>query len=102
MNKATVLKEIEACGVVAVIRADSGDEALGAVRALLRGGVRAIEITFTVPDAARTIERLARAAEAGDLEGELLLGAGTVLTPEQVNTAVAAGAQYLVSPCVAP
>jgi 2-dehydro-3-deoxyphosphogluconate aldolase/(4S)-4-hydroxy-2-oxoglutarate aldolase len=70
---------------------------------LLRGGVRGIEITFTVPAAAQTIAQLARAAIAGDLEcdaGNMLLGAGTVTTIEQAEAALDAGAQFLVSPCV--
>ncbi|MDQ3813223.1 MAG: bifunctional 4-hydroxy-2-oxoglutarate aldolase/2-dehydro-3-deoxy-phosphogluconate aldolase [Armatimonadota bacterium] len=101
-DKSAILKEIEACGVVAVVRADSMDEAAGAARALLRGGVRGIEITFTVPGAAQTIARLAEEAAAGNLEGDLLLGAGTVVSVEQTEDALAAGAQFLVSPCVVP
>ena len=104
-DKSTVLYDIKKCGVVAVVRADSADEAIGATRALLKGGVRAIEITFTVPDAAGTIAQLSRAATASDLAsdaGALLLGAGTVVTVEQANAAIDAGAQFLVSPCVVP
>lgn len=104
-EKAIVLEAIRVGGVVAVVRVDSADEALGATRALLRGGVRAIEITFTVPDAARVIARVARESESGNLEapdGELLLGAGTVTSAAQAHQAIDAGAQYLISPCVIP
>jgi len=101
-DKSTVLKEIQACGVVAVVRADSMDEAVGAARALLRGGVRGIEITFTVPGAADTIAHLAREAASGNLEGDLLLGAGTVVSVAQAEAALDAGAQFLVSPCLVP
>ena len=103
--KAKVLEEIRASGVVAVVRVDTADEALGATRALLKGGVRAIEITFTVPDAANVIARVAKENEAGNFEapeGELLLGAGTVTSAAQANEAIDAGAKYLVSPCVVP
>ena len=105
LKKTIVLEAIRAGGVVAVVRVDSEDEALGATRALLRGGVRAIEITFTVPDAARVIARVAKASADGDLEapdGELLLGAGTVTSATQAHQALDAGAQYLISPCVVP
>ena len=105
LEKTIVLEAIRSGGVVAVVRVDSEDEALGATRALLRGGVRAIEITFTVPDAARVIARVARESAAGNLEapdGELLLGAGTVISATQAHQALDAGAQYLISPCVVP
>lgn len=100
VDKDSIINDIKACGVVAVVRADSGDEAVQAARALLRGGVRGIEITFTVPGAAETIARLAREAASGNLEGELLLGAGTVLSLEQADAALDAGAEFLVSPCI--
>ncbi|MBV9868109.1 MAG: bifunctional 4-hydroxy-2-oxoglutarate aldolase/2-dehydro-3-deoxy-phosphogluconate aldolase [Abitibacteriaceae bacterium] len=100
MDKLSVVKAIQTCGVVAVVRADSGDEAINATRALMRGGVRGIEITFTVPGAAQTIVALAREATAGNLEGDILLGAGTVLNIEQAEAALDAGAQFLVSPCI--
>jgi 2-dehydro-3-deoxyphosphogluconate aldolase/(4S)-4-hydroxy-2-oxoglutarate aldolase len=105
VKKAQVLEAIRASGVVAVVRVDSADEALGAVRALLRGGVVALEVTFTVPDAASVIARVARENDAGNFEtpdGELLLGAGTVTSAQQANAAIDAGARYLVSPCVVP
>src|SRR5687767_14627764 len=95
IDKSTVLYDIKKCGVVAVVRADSADEAIGATRALLKGGVRGIEITFTVPDAAGTIAQIARAEASGELEseaGSLLLGAGTVVTVDQANAAIDAGA----------
>ncbi len=105
IEKAKVLEAICASGVVAVVRVDTADEALGATRALLKGGVCAIEITFTVPDAASVIARVAKENAAGNFEapeGELLLGAGTVTSAAQANEAIDAGAKYLVSPCVVP
>jgi 2-dehydro-3-deoxyphosphogluconate aldolase/(4S)-4-hydroxy-2-oxoglutarate aldolase len=88
-----VVAGIAACGVVAVVRAESADEALGAVRAVREGGVLGIEVTFTVPNAERIIARLAD--ELGD---DVFLGAGTVTTTAQAQLAIDAGAQYLVSP----
>ncbi len=104
-NKQHILQEIRDCGVVAVVRVDSQDEALGATRALLKGGVRCIEITFTVPDAARVIARVADENAKGNFDcpvGPLVLGAGTVTTVEQAQSAFEAGARYFVSPCIVP
>jgi 2-dehydro-3-deoxyphosphogluconate aldolase/(4S)-4-hydroxy-2-oxoglutarate aldolase len=81
--------------LVAVIRTASADLALAAGRALLRGGVGAAEITFTVPDAPAAIRALA--AEFPDA-----VGAGTVLTAEQGAAALLAGARFLVSPICLP
>jgi len=88
-----VINGIETCGVVAVVRADSDEEALGAVSAVRAGGVMAIEVTFTVPNAERIIARLAK--ELGD---SIYLGAGTVTTTAQAELAIEAGAEFLVSP----
>lgn len=102
MQKSAVIEALHGCGVVAVVRATTSQEAIHATRALARGGIRAIEITFTVPDAAQTIAALAREAQAGNFEANMLLGAGTVLTREQARLALDAGAQFLVSPCIVP
>ena len=83
--------ELAARGVVAVLRAGSAERAVAAARALAAGGVTAIEVTFTVPDAPGAIAELAA-------EESLLVGAGTVLTPDQADAAVRAGARFLVSP----
>ena len=63
--------------------------------ACLEGGVPAIELTFTVPGAHRVIEELA----AEYKNGEMILGAGTVLDAETARIAILSGAQYIVSPC---
>ncbi len=90
---AEVIAGVKACGVVAVIRADNAEEALGAVKAVRDGGVLAIEVTFTVPNAEKIIAKL-----AGELSDDVYLGAGTVTTVEQAKMAIEAGAQYMVSP----
>lgn len=79
--------------LVAVIRADRPEDALFAARAMAAAGVRGIEITFTVPDAAASI----RAAIAA-LPQSVVVGAGTVLTETQATDALTAGARFLVSP----
>ena len=96
-SAAEVTQGIAHCGVVAVVRADTAQQALGAVQAVLAGGVRAVEITFTVPGAEQIIARL-----AGELGSEIYLGAGTVITLEQARQALAAGAEFLVSPACDP
>jgi len=88
-----VITGVAACGVVAVVRADSAAEALGAVRAVYDGGVHGIEVTFTVPGAETIIAHLAR-----EMGNTIFLGAGTVTTVDQARLAIAAGARYLVSP----
>lgn len=79
--------------LVAVIRADRPEDALLAARAMARAGVRGIEITFTVPDAAAIIRQA-----AAELPPEIVVGAGTVLTRAQAAAALDAGARFLVSP----
>ena len=102
MQKSLVIAALQQCGAVAVVRAATGQEAIDATIALARGGIRAVEITFTVPDAAQIIASLAHDVQVGNLEANLLLGAGTVLTREQAHLALDAGAQFLVSPCIVP
>src|SRR3954454_13393795 len=95
MSRDATLKRILDCGIVAVVRADSGEMLAKVVRALAEGGVTAAEITFTVPDAIDVIRRVRQ--EVGD---EIVLGAGTVLDAETARVALLAGAEYLVSPVV--
>lgn len=95
LDKAAVVARIKSEGTVAVIRTDSVVRALGAARAAIAGGFRVIEITFSFPEASTAISKLAQ-------NNDLLIGAGTILTREQVNEAVEAGARFLVSPCVLP
>lgn len=95
INKAAVVERIKSERAIAVIRTDSIERALGAARAAIDGGFRAIEITFSFTEASNAIAKLAE-------NSELLVGAGTILTRDQVHEAVAAGARFLVSPCVLP
>jgi 2-dehydro-3-deoxyphosphogluconate aldolase/(4S)-4-hydroxy-2-oxoglutarate aldolase len=88
-----VIAGIKACGVVAVVRAESEAEAIGAVNAVREGGVLGIEVTFTVPNAEKIIAKLSQ-----ELGESVYLGAGTVTTIEQAQLAIDAGAEFLVSP----
>ncbi len=92
--KLNVLQKIMDSGVVAVVRAESSEQAVKIADACLKGGVAAIEITFTVPGAADVIKDLA----ANYKNGEIIIGAGTVLDSETARIAILAGAQYIVSP----
>jgi len=83
---------LSATGVVAVIRSASVDAALACTRALVRGGVTGIEITFSTPGAAEAI------AEARRELPDALVGAGTVLDQASLAAACDAGAAFLVSP----
>jgi len=98
VDRSQVIAAIGTSGLIAVVRATSGDQALKVAEACRQGGAAAIEITFTVPGAAQVIERLA----SEYAKGEILIGAGTVLDPETARIAILAGAQYVVSPCLNP
>lgn len=81
--------------IVAVIRAENGDLLVDVAESLLAGGVEVMEVTFTVPRAARVLEKV-----ADRLGSRILLGAGTVLDTETCRAAILAGAEFIVSPAV--
>lgn len=83
---------LEAARVVGVLRAASAEAALSLAERAIAAGLRAIEITYTIPEAGRVIEELA------NRHPELEVGAGTVTTGEQAAAACEAGASFLVSP----
>jgi 2-dehydro-3-deoxyphosphogluconate aldolase/(4S)-4-hydroxy-2-oxoglutarate aldolase len=95
MSRDSTLKRVLECGIVAVVRAESGEQLAEVVEALADGGVTAAEITFTVPDATEVIRVVRK--RLGD---RVVLGAGTVLDPETARAALLAGAEFLVSPTV--
>ena len=92
---AGLAEAVEANGVVAVIRMKEPDKLRAVVDALADGGVRALEVTMTVPRAIELIGQLAPTLPPG-----FLLGAGTVLDPETARAAILAGAEFLVGPNV--
>jgi 2-dehydro-3-deoxyphosphogluconate aldolase/(4S)-4-hydroxy-2-oxoglutarate aldolase len=92
-SRAEVLQAIEASGVVAVIRLRDPALVRGVVDALLEGGVRALEITMSVP---RAVELIAEIAPT--LPSEFLLGAGTVIDAQTAQRVIDAGARFIVSP----
>ncbi|HLU33165.1 MAG TPA: bifunctional 4-hydroxy-2-oxoglutarate aldolase/2-dehydro-3-deoxy-phosphogluconate aldolase [Natronosporangium sp.] len=92
---AEVLAAIEASRLVPVIVIEDAGAAPRLAEALVAGGLRVAEVTFRTAGA-----QAALAAIAADQR--LLVGAGTVVRPEQVDQAVAAGARYIVSPGFSP
>jgi len=93
MQAKEVLARITEIGIVPVVRTASAESAMRAVEAIYRGGVRAAEITMTVPGAVRALEKIAD--EFGD---KIVLGAGTVLDPETARICMLAGAEFFVTP----
>lgn len=93
MSKISTFDRLRNAGVIAVLRAPSADACIAAVDALVAGGVTGIEVTYSTPGAPEVIAEVAR--RHGD---RVVLGAGTLRTAEQAQTAAEAGAEFLVSP----
>ncbi len=92
----TILQEIELTGIVPVIAIDDAENAEPLAKALIDGGLPCAEVTFRTAAAKEAMTRIAKAFPA------MLMGAGTVLSVEQVKTAVDCGAKYIVSPGLNP
>jgi 2-dehydro-3-deoxyphosphogluconate aldolase/(4S)-4-hydroxy-2-oxoglutarate aldolase len=93
MTRFEVIQQIETFGVVAVIRLQDPARLRAVVDAIAAGGVRALEVTMTVPRAVEMIAQIAPTLPKG-----FLIGAGTVLDKATVNKVINAGAQFIVSP----
>jgi 2-dehydro-3-deoxyphosphogluconate aldolase / (4S)-4-hydroxy-2-oxoglutarate aldolase len=89
------LDDLKRLGLVAIIRATSADAAVATADALFRGGVLALEVTYSTPDCCAAIKRIVAHAPAG-----AAIGVGTVRSVAELEAAVAAGATYAVSPHV--
>ena len=94
--RANVVKRIEQEGVVAVVRLPDAKLGREVANALIAGGISAIEITMTVPNAVELIAGLSSAVP------EALIGAGTVTDAKTARDVIAAGARYVVSPVFRP
>ena len=90
MNK--VLEEISKIGIVPVIALDNVEDAAPLAKALIDGGLPCAEVTFRTEAAEESIRIMATEFP------EMVIGAGTVLTIDQVDRAVGAGAKFIVSP----
>ena len=91
-----MIKELYTIGLIPVIKIENPDDALPLAKALIDGGLPAAEITFRTKCAAEAIKNITEAYP------EMLVGAGTVLTTEQVDAAIAAGSKFIVSPGLNP
>jgi 2-dehydro-3-deoxyphosphogluconate aldolase/(4S)-4-hydroxy-2-oxoglutarate aldolase len=97
MTRDETLKMLRDVGLVPVIRAKSADVLIDVARAILAGGIPVVEVTMSVPGAIDGIRRIVQTFGT-----DLLVGVGTVTKPEQVEEAVAAGAEFVVSPVLVP
>ncbi len=93
MKPGEILRSITEIGIVPVVRTNSAESAIRAIEAIYRGGIRAAEITMTVPGALHALESI-----ADEYGGRLVLGAGTVLDPETARACMLAGAEFFVTP----
>lgn len=95
MKKFDALNQISTIGVVAVVRGNSAEQAIKIADACILGGVKAIELTYTVPGARGIIETLVNKYKG---DKSVIIGAGSVLDPETCKGAIEAGAQFIVAP----
>ncbi len=93
MKKYEVINSLLDCGVIAVIRGNSLEEAKKLCDACVEGGIVGLEVTFTVPGAAEVIKHLAEHNDKG-----YVVGAGTVLDAATARIAILNGAKFIVSP----
>jgi 2-dehydro-3-deoxyphosphogluconate aldolase/(4S)-4-hydroxy-2-oxoglutarate aldolase len=96
MSHETILNQIAAFGVMPVIAIEKADSALALADALLQGGLPVVEITFRTAAAADVIRKIAQERP------QLIVGAGTVLTPANLAAAQASGAAFCVAPGLNP
>ncbi|GMO27124.1 MAG: bifunctional 4-hydroxy-2-oxoglutarate aldolase/2-dehydro-3-deoxy-phosphogluconate aldolase [Spirochaetaceae bacterium] len=87
-----VITELEKIGIVPVIKIDDAAKAVPLARALIEGGIPCAEITFRTEAGAQAIKNIAKEVP------EMIVGAGTVLSIEQADRAIEAGARFIVSP----
>ena len=97
MTRFEIVQKIIDGGAVAVIRMSDSQKLMRVAEALLEGGIFALEITMTTPNALKVIEEASQT-----LPKEVLIGVGSVLDSETARLAINAGAKYVVSPVFKP
>jgi len=102
MKKLQLIGRLHEAGVVAVLRGESPEDVVRMAEKSIEGGIRAIEITMTVPYALEAITVLAKKYQSGDpaAANYAIVGVGTVLDSETARAAILAGAEFVVSPSV--
>lgn len=94
LRKSEILNKISEIGIVAVVRGETVAEGIRISKACVKGGIPAIEVTYTVPGATEVIKALKEELSPA----ELIVGAGTVLDAATARIAILAGAEFIVSP----
>jgi 2-dehydro-3-deoxyphosphogluconate aldolase/(4S)-4-hydroxy-2-oxoglutarate aldolase len=97
MTREEIRNRIQQKKAIAVVRMKNPDQLLKVVSAIMKGGVTAIELTMTIPNAIHSLEIAAK--EFGD---EILLGVGSITNPSMALDAINAGAKFVVSPIYKP
>lgn len=95
MKKVKILSKLKQIGVIAVVRGATTEAAIKSSEAIIAGGMKGIELTFTVPNAAQVIGTLVEKYRA---DAEVVIGAGTVLDATTARLAIMSGAEFIVSP----
>jgi 2-dehydro-3-deoxyphosphogluconate aldolase / (4S)-4-hydroxy-2-oxoglutarate aldolase len=95
IKKTNILLKIEKCGVIAVLRSDTKEEALKTIDALVNGGMTGLEVTFSTPQAEEVIRETVSKYKDN---ASIVVGAGTVLDAVTARIAIMAGAEFIVSP----
>lgn len=93
LKKYKTLNKIYESKIIAIVRVDDADKAIKCFDALYKGGIKAIEITFTVPYVHSILEKLSKS-----YKGVISIGAGTILDSETARLAILSGAEFIVSP----
>ena len=96
MKTLDILTGLKKAGVIAFVRGETKEEALSACQAIVKGGLKGLELTFTVPQADQVIKELLSIYKD---QKDVVIGAGTVLDAVTARLAILAGAEYIVSPC---
>ncbi len=97
LTKPEITRRLLEPGIVAILRADSSEGLVATAEALAAGGITAIEVTMTTPNALKVISEV-----AVRFPGTILMGVGTVLDPETCRAAILAGAEFVVTPVTKP
>ncbi len=99
MDKNLLISKMKEEGIVAVVRAEDKEKGEKVIDAIVKGGIKFIEITMTVPGAVDIIKELSLKYKNNS---EIIIGAGTVLDPETARMVILAGAEFVVSPSLNP